>query len=350
MKDITVIGIDIAKNYIQLHGANDKGKPMLKKRLPRDKFLPFMANLPICLVGMESCGGANYWAIELIKLGFTVKLMSPRKVKKFVEHNKNDAKDAEGCSIAATRADVPAVPVKTLIQQEIQAIHRARSYYVKQQTALMNMMRGLLLELGIVFPKGKAALIRNLRKLLDADNHQLSNNNKTLYLRLHEDLKQLIEQVEHFSGQLETLAEQDEYCKRINSLPGIGPISATAVIAKIGNGSEFHKGRDLSAYLGLVPKQRSSGETQRLGKISKNGDRYVRTLLIHGARSSVCAAMRKHKLTNLFIKNDVHSEWMRNLVERVGKNKACVAVANKNARMIVALLKNQTNFQAELAH
>jgi transposase len=350
MKDITTIGIDIAKNFIQIHGANSKGKAVLKKRLARANLLPFMANLPKCLIGMEACGGAHYWATQLTKLGFTVKLMSPRKVKKFVENNKNDAKDAEACSVAVDRGDMTFVPIKTETQLEIQAEHRVRSYYVKQRTGLMNMMRGLLLELGIAIPKGKAALVKKVIALLDAADNQLSEKHIGLFQNLYNDLKRLNEEIEHYTNLLEKLAEEDEYCKRISTIAGIGPITATAVISKIGNGSEFNKGRELSAYLGLVPKQHSSGEKQILGGISKHGDRYIRQLLIHGGRSSIQAAMKKTKTSGLFVKQDEHSQWMRKLVERVGKNKASVAVANKNARMIVALLKNQTTFQPALAH
>jgi transposase len=350
MKDITTTGIDIAKNFMQIHVADRNGKVLLKKRLPRGKFLVFMSNLPKCLIGMEACGGAHYWAAQLVKLGFIVKLMSPRKVKKFVENNKNDAKDAEACSVAVGRGDMTFVPIKTETQLEIQAAHRVRSYYVKQQTGLMNMMRGLLLELGIAIPKGKSALVKKMRILLDPADEQLNEKSKRLFQNLYDDLKHLGEELARYTALLEQLATEDEYCKRISTIAGIGPITATAVISKIGNGSEFKKGRELSAYLGLVPKQHSSGEKLILGRISKHGDRYIRQLLIHGGRSSLQAAMRKSPLSGLFIKQDEHSQWMRKLAERVGKNKASVAVANKNARMIVALLKNQSTFVSALAH
>jgi transposase len=350
MKDITTIGIDIAKNYIQIHGADSKGKRVLKKRVARNHFLIFMANLPKCLVGMEACGGAHYWANELIKLGFEVKLMSPRKVKMYVENNKNDANDAEACAIAVTRTNMRFVPIKNAVQMEIQALHRIRSFYVKQRTGLTNMMRGILLEKGIAIPQGKSALIKHLRLLLDANHVCLNDKMKKVFQDLYDHLKQLNEEIDRHTKSLEKLAQEDEYCKYISTLPGIGPITATAVIAKIGNGSEFGQGRELSAYLGLVPKQHSSGEKQILLGISKHGDRYVRQLLIHGGRSALKAALSKNKVTGLFTKQDEHSQWMRKLAERVGMNKASVAVANKNARIIVALLKGQTIFQATLAH
>lgn len=350
MKDITTIGIDIAKNYIQIHGQDSRGKAMLKKRLPRGKFLTYMANLPRCLVGMEACGGAHYWAHELIKLGFKVKLMSPRKVKKYVENNKNDAKDAEACAEAVNRANMSFVSIKTKEQMDIQALHRIRSLYVKQRTGLTNTMRGALLEMGIAIPQGKSALVKHIRTLLDADNACLNGRMKSVFQDLYDHLKRLDEEIKRHTASLEKMAKDDEYCKRISTLPGIGPITATAMIAKVGNGSEFKKGRELSAYLGLVPKQHSSGEKQILGRISKHGDRYIRQLLIHGGRSALKAAMKKNKTTGLFTKEDEHSRWMRKLCDRIGMNKASVAIANKNARMIVALLKNESSFQSELAH
>jgi transposase len=350
MRELTTIGVDIAKNYIQIHGTNSKGKVLLKKRLPRERFLSFMANLPMCRVGMEACGGAHYWAKELIKLGFDVKLMSPRKVKKFVENNKNDAKDAQACSEAVGRATMLFVPIKTNEQIDIQAIHRVRSHYIKQKTALMNMIRGLLLETGIAIPKGPAALVKRMNLLLSSEENQLSGEMKQIVQNVYENLKQLDIEVDRYQSTLQKLAKKEDYCKQIKSLPGIGLITATAIIAKIGNGSEFKNGRELSAYLGLVPKQHSSGEKQVLGRISKQGDRYIRQLLIHGGRSALKAAMKKNKNTGLFTKEDQHSQWIRKLCDRVGMNKASVAIANKNARMIVALLKNQTTFEPKLAH
>jgi transposase len=350
MKDLTIIGVDIAKNFIQLHGIDSKGKPVLKKRVKRENFLTFTSNLPNCLIGMEACGGAHHWATELGKQGFTVKLMSPRKVKKYVENNKNDANDAAACAEAVGRASMQFVPVKTSTQLDIQALHRVRSFYLKQRTALMNMMRGLLLEIGIAIPKGKAALTNKMNILLSDENCELNEKSKILFKELFKSLKKLSEEVDAHTGTLKKLSDEDESCKRITTLPGVGPITSTALIAKIGNGSEFRNGRELSAYLGLTPKQNSSGEKQRLLGISKHGDRYVRQLLIHGGRSSLKAAMKKNKETGEFEKQDEHSEWIRNLAERIGRNKTSVAIANKNARMVVALLKNEAVFQAKLAH
>ena len=351
MTDITIIGADIAKNYIQIHGTNSTGKTLLKKRLPRDKFLAFMVNIPKCLVGMEACGGAHYWAAELKKLGFEVRLMSPQKVKKYLDnHNKNDERDAAACAEAVSRANMTFVPIKTAAQMDIQSLHRIRSLYIRQRTALMNMMRGLLLEFGVAIAKREAALLKKLNELLEPDNAWLDEPNKVYFRSLCIDLKKLDTQIENHTKTLKALAKEDELCQKLQSIEGIGPISATALIAKIGNGSEFQKGRELSAYLGLVPKQHSSGDTQRLLGITKHGDRYIRQLLIHGGRSVVQASKRINKATGAYQKQDPHSQWVRKLSDRVGTNKASVAVANKNARIVIALLKNRTTFDAKLAH
>jgi transposase len=335
---------------MQVHGETREGKVILKKRLSRENFLPFMANKPKCLIGMEACGGAHYWATELTKLGFDTRLMSPHKVKKYTSHNKNDANDAEACAEAVTKKKMTFVAIKTATQLEIQNVHRVRSYYIRQRTGLMNMIRGLLLEQGIAIRKSASALLKKLSYLCDSDSNRLDEKNKMLFQDLHKDLKELDKKIEKYTAQVKALAQEDELCQRIQTIEGIGPISATALIAKIGNGSGFKKGRDLSAYLGLVPKQSSSGESQILLGISKHGDRYIRQLLIHGGRAVVQAAKRKNKVSGLFCKQDAHSQWVRKLADRVGPNKASVAVANKNARMVVALLKNQTVFEAKLAH
>ena len=348
MKNLTVIGVDLAKNYIQIHGADGRGKCVLKRRVKREQFIVFMANLPKCLVGMEACGGSNYWAKQLIELGFDAKIMSPQKVKKYTSHNKNDYRDAEACAEAVTRASMTFVSLKTDVQMEVQAIHRIRSHYVKERTALMNMIRGLALDRGIAIAKGDAALKRHFLQLKESN--LLSEATKALFNQLENDLLTLNEKVDGYTAQIMQLSKRDEHCQRLETIDGMGPITSTALIAKIGNGSEFKNGRELSAYLGLTPRQASSGDKQVLLGITKHGDRYLRQLLIHGGRSAVNAAMRKDKKTDAFVKQDKHSAWIRALATRIGINKTSVAVANKNARMVIALLKNQKNFDAALAH
>lgn len=349
MKNITTIGVDLAKNYIQLHGTDSRGNPVYKKRVIRHKFLETMANLPKSLVGLEACGGANYWADQLIKLGHDAKIMSPQKVKKYADpHQKNDARDAAACAEAVSRTHMRFVPVKTGKQVSMQSLHRVRSYYVKERTALMNMIRGLLLESGIAIPKGKSYLLRALRSL--EENPSLNAQEKVLFRELEQELVRVDNRIKTYTNQVEEVAKQDPLCQRLQTIAGIGPISATALVAKIGNGSEFKRGRELSAYLGLVPRQASSGDKQVLLGITKHGDRYLRQLLIHGGRSVVKMAMRKNKITGQWVKEDPHSEWVRALTTRVGVNKASVAVANKNARIVIGVLKGQQDFDAVLAH
>ena len=351
MTKITIIGIDIAKNYIQIHGTNDKGKVLLKKRLPREKFLAFMATLPSCLVGMEACGGAHYWARELKKLGFDARLMSPQKVKKYVDGRiKNDERDAAACAEGVSRGNMTFVPIKTPEQLKIQRTHRIRRFYIRRRTALMNMMRGLLLEQGIAISKSESALIKKLNNLLDGSSVCLDEENKESFQHLYVDLKELDMLIDEQTKKLKALAKKQAVCERLQTIEGIGVITATALLAKINNGSEFKNGRELSAYLGLVPRQHSSGDTQRLLGITKHGDCYIRELMIHGGRAVVQAARRTNKITGEYIKQDAHSQWVRKLSERLGTNKASVAIANKNARMVIALLKNQTTFNAQLAH
>jgi transposase len=242
------------------------------------------------------------------------------------------------------------VPIKTPKQQDTQTCHRVRSYYVRHRTSLMNMVRGLLLEIGIAIPRGKAALMTKLQDLITTKNALLSREISGLFRELYKNLQQVEQNIKRQTALLENMAKKDEHCQRLHTLPGVGTLTATAIVAKIGNGAEFKRGRELSAYLGLVPKQHSSGEKQRLLGISKHGDRYIRQLLIHGGRAATKAALRKNKETGLYEKQDAHSQWIQRLVERVGINKASVAVANKNARMMVVLLKNQTTFQPLRAH
>lgn len=350
MKEFTVIGIDTAKNWIQLHAVDAHGKAVLKKRLARNQFLPFMANLQKCLIGMEACGGAHHWAAELTKLGFTVRLMDARKVKKYADNQKNDARDAAACAEAVVRPNMRFVSIKNTTQLKIQELHRIRSYYVKQQTKMMNMIRGILLEGGMAISKGKASLMNYLCLLVAEEDKRLSGELKELVKDLYEELKHVEEKVKQHTSKVENLAKEDAACQKIMTIPGVGPLTATALIAKIGNGSEFKKGRDLSAYLGLVPKQHSSGDKQCLGKITKHGDRYLRELLVHGGRAMVQSAMRIDKTNKSFVKNDRHSVWTRELCDRIGRNKAAVALANKNARIIIRVLQNKMNFEADLAH
>lgn len=276
--------------------------------------------------------------------------MHPKFVKRFSDTQKNDARDAEACHEAVTSSKTKFSAIKTVVQIELQNIHRVRSFFVKQKTALMNTIRGLLLEHGIAIPKGESKLNEAFATFLDEADSRLSRQSKLLFNGLYCALKNLTSQVAEYSAQLKKLSEEEPLCQQLLTIPGVGPITASALVCCIGNGSGFKNGRGLSAFMGIVPKQNSSGDKTVLLGITKHGDRYIRQLLIHGGRACINAALKKHKLTGEFIEQDAHSTWIRSLTTRCGKNKAAVAIANKNCRIAIAMLKNQVVFDARLAH
>lgn len=329
MNNIKVLGIDLAKNVFQLHGTDAKGKCVLKKRLNREKLIEFMAQLASCLIGIEACGGAHYWARTFIKMGHTVKIMSPQFVKPYIKSNKNDQNDAAGINEAVTRPSMKFVPIKQIEQQDVLLTHRCRELAVKQRTALANQIRGLLLEYGVVIARGISQIML-LPTILDLNKNKLTDKSMTAFTALYEQFKNYDKQVDAYDKEITKQANQDVRCKEIQKIKGIGPITASAVVATIGDASVFKNGREVSAWLGLVPKQHSSGNKIKLGGISKRGDRYIRTLLIHGGRTVVSRCDNKTDRLNLWIANKKH---------RCGNNKAAVAVANKNARVIWAMLK-----------
>ena len=343
MSKVSILGIDIAKNVFQLHGVDKLGHRCLKKRLKRDELLDKLSQLPPCVVGIEACGGAHYWAREISQLGHEVKLMSPQHVKPYVKTNKNDQNDAEGICEAVSRPSMRFVPVKTIEQQSIQTLHRARSQAVKQKTAAMNSVRGLLLEYGICIRQGESALYKRLAELTSPESEQLPTRSKTVVTRQYEALQHIDEDVAYYSKEIKQLARTDAICQRLMSIPGIGDITATALCGAVGAAESFKNGRGFSAWLSLVPKQCSSGNRQRLLGISKRGDVYLRSLLVHGARSVVLAAHRKTC-------PDAHDCWIQQLAIRCGWNKTVVAVANKTARMAYALLAGKNHYDVALAH
>ena len=333
---VTTIGVDLAKNVFQIHGVDQYGKPVLKKRLSRTGFVQFMAKLPPCLVGMEVCGGANHWSRTLDGLGHTVKLMSPQFVKPYVKTNKNDCNDAEAICEAVQRPTMRFVAPKTLAQQDLQNLHRVRQRWIATRTALVNQTRGLLAEYGLVLPRQVAAIRQHLPQLLDDPASLLTPLSRTTFRGLYEELVGLDERIRMIDRQLQTLGMSQEPCRRLMQSEGIGPVVATAMIAAVTDPTTFKNGRQLAAWLGLVPRQYSSGHTQRLLGISKRGDRYLRTLLIHGARSVV---------TRAGTKTDARSQWIQAKRQQRGMNRACVALANKNARIIWALLSKGESYR-----
>lgn len=336
--NIKRVGIDLAKQVFQLHGVDSQEKTVLRKQLRRVQMLDYFTKLSPCLIGMEACSSAHYWARELQKLGHTVKLMAPQFVKPYVKSNKNDANDAEAICEAVARPTMRFVAIKTIAQQDIQAQHRIRSELVHQRTAKVNQIRGLLGEYGLVVGRRVDVLRNALPLLLEDAENGLTIDFRELLQGLQQDLIKLDERVDEMDKKIKLLASSNADAKRLQQIPGIGPITATALICAIGDGKQFKRGRDMAAWLGLTPRQHSSGGKDRLLGISKRGDAYLRTLLIHGARAVLRVAGDK---------DDPRSRWLQNLCDRRNKNIAAVALANKNARIVWALLTKKTDFLPE---
>lgn len=336
---ISVLGIDLAKNSFQLHGISQAGKVVTKKKLNRQKLKEFMVNTPACLVGMEACGSAHYWARLFKSYGHEVKLMAPQFVKPYVKTNKNDAADAEAICEAVERPNMRFVPIKTVEQQDIQCLHRMRSTVVTTRTRHINQIRGLLMEYGIDIPKGPETLMKNIPFILEDAENGLSLPFRELLMEIYEDIKYLNKRVASFDKKIDRISQQNENAKRLQTIPGIGPVTATTLVASIGSVDGFKNGRELAAWLGLVPRQHSTGGKNHLLGISKRGDVYLRTLLINGARSV---------LRNIEKKTDNRSMWLKSIMARRHSNIAAVALANKMARTVFALLKKGEDFQLEL--
>jgi len=337
---ITTVGIDLAKNVIQVHGVDERGKAVLKKSLKRVQVLPFFANLPVCLIGMEACGSAHHWARKLQTLGHTVKLMAPQFVKPYVKTNKNDAADAEAICEAVTRPTMRFVPVKNGEQQAVLALHRARQGFVKARTAQANQIRGLLAEYGITIPQGINHIATHLRDILEDWENGLPGVFRQLIDRLGAHLKELDQQVRELEVQIQVWHRANDASRKLAEIPGIGPITASALVASIGDAKAFDDGRQLAAWLGIVPRQHSTGGKQTLLGISKRGDTYLRTLLIHGARAVIRIAERKANYAG---------SWLAGVMGRRNKNVAAVALANKNARIVWALLAHDRKYTADYA-
>lgn len=299
----------------------------------------FFANIPPCLIGMEACASAHFWANKLISMGHNVKLMAPQFVKPYVKTNKHDAADAEAICEAVTRPNMRFVPVKTAEQQAVLALHRSRQSFIKQRTAQANQIRGLLAEFGIVVPRGIQQLQRRLPELVEDADNPLPVLFRTQLSLLQHHMAYLFDVIATLDKQIEQCYRQNALCQRIGKIPGIGPVTASALIATIGKANNFENGRQLAAWLGLVPRQHSSGGKQVLLGISKRGDTYLRTLLIHGARAVLQSAEHKQ---------DAVSSWANQLMARRNNNIASVALANKNARTVWALLAKEREYCAPI--
>ena len=291
--NINILGIDIAKNVFQLHGVDKSGQAVLKKRLSRDKLLSFIAQLSPCAIVMEACSGSNYWSRQFKKLGHEVKLISPQYVKPFVKTNKTDANDAQAICEAACRPSMYFVAPKNIEQQNIQAIHRVRERLIGNRTKLANQIRGLLAEHGIILAKGIWHIRNQMCDILEDAENELMSDSRIMFHELYEELCQIDERIKNYDKKLEMIFKQNEVCQRLSAIEGLGIISTTVLIAAIGDVKVFKNGRQMSAWLGLTPKQHSSGDKKIILGISKRGDSYIRKTLIHGSRSVVYRAKNK---------------------------------------------------------
>ena len=338
MTEITTIGLDLAKTVFQVHGADQDGRPVVRKKLRRGQVLGFFAGLSPCLIGLEACASAHYWARELQALGHAVRLIPPQYVKPFVKTNKNDASDAEAICEALIRPTMRFAPLKSAEQQSVLMLHRARELLVRQRTMLINALRGHCGEFGIVVAQGASKVAELIAMIEDPEDERLP-------ALAHEALGSLVGQLRTSQAQIAGLEKKlmawhraNEASRRLETIPGVGVITATALVATIGDASQFHSGRQLAAWLGLVPRQYSSGGKERLGRISKRGDGYLRKLLVHGARTVLLWSRRK---------KETRTAWQEALLARRPTNVVVVAMANKTARVVWALLSRGETFRTE---
>lgn len=330
------VGVDLAKNVFQIHAVDRHGRVVARKRLSRGQMLSYFSGLEPCLVGMEACASAHHWARLLQGLGHEVRLMAPQFVAPYRKGGKNDGNDAEAICEAVCRPSMRFVAVKSVEQQAVLTLHRARELLVRERTALVNQMRGLLAEYGVVLKAGVAAVRRGLPEVLETEEHHLPSLARETFAELYERLVELDCRVAVYDRRLEVLAKEMEAARRLMQMPGIGPVTATALVASVGDARHFANGRQFAAWLGLVPRQHSSGGKVRHGRITKAGERYLRTLLVHGARAMVCRSRRR---------DDATGHWTRAVWARRGFNKATVALAARHARMVWAMLARGEDYR-----
>jgi len=331
MKEITTVGVDLAKSVFTVHGVDAAGRTVLRKTVRREKLMELMVALPPCLIGMEACGGAHDWARKFEAHGHRVGIMMARFVAPYRKSSKNDGNDAEAICEAVARPNMRFVPVKSAEQQAILSLHRVRQGFIEQRTATINRIRGLLAEFGMVLPQ-RAEQVRRAAVVM-AEELPILAREAIADLRAH--LSYLDQRIAQYERQLIELARQREAAVRVQRLPGVGPLTASAITASISDGHEFANGRQFAAWLGLVPRQYSTGGKARMGRITKRGDAYLRTLLMLGARAVLQSAAHK---------TDRLSRWAMALRARRGYHRAIIAVAAKNARIIWALLANNREF------
>jgi len=338
--EIDVLGIDLAKQIFQLHGADRRGRVVHRSKVSRSSFFESVRTLNPRVIIMEAFSTAHHWARSFQSIGIEVRLISPQYVTPFVKTNKNDRNDAEAIVEAASRPTMRFVTIKSVEQQDMQAAHRMRAILLRHRTALINQMRGLLGERGLTIARSPEAFKRAIPELLRTSADELTSFCQTLLTELLQHLGAIEERVRLIEASIQSFMKRSTLCRKIAEIPGIGPITATAIVAAVGDARQFRNGRHLSAWLGLVPRQYSSGGKPRLHGISRRGDAYLRTLLIHGARAVLRYAPTK---------TDPQSIWLQELMARRGHNCAAVALANRNARIIQALLSSDAPYMTQSA-
>jgi transposase len=337
--EIRSVGIDLGKTSFHLVALGEKGKVLLKKKFTQKQLIAFTANLQTCLIGMESCSGAHFLGRALREQGHDARLMAAQFVKPYVKSHKNDFVDAEAIAEAVERENMRFVPIKTDDQLDLQSLHRVRERLVTRRTALINQIRGFLLERGIVFAKKPSRLRAAIPEVLENSDENLTPRMRNLIAMLWSEWKDLEVQIDEMNSEMERIASSDAACRRLQQIPGIGPLVATAIVASIGNGAAFSKGREFAAWLGLLPNQHSTGGKARLGAISKRGNSYLRKILIHGARAVVFRSKRDRI---------AWGAWMTSLESRAPKNVLIVATAHKLARIAWAVLSTGQDYRAAL--
>ncbi|HKR93629.1 IS110 family transposase [Novosphingobium sp.] len=329
MQTITTVGLDIAKSVFQVHGVDVAGQVVIRRQLRRRHVLAFFQKLPPCLVGIEACASSHHWSRELQALGHTVRLMPPAYVKPYVKRQKNDSTDAEAICEAVTRPNMRFVPTKTVEQQSCLMLHRARHLFIRQQTAVINSIRAYLAEFGIIAPVGRRGVEQLLEVVADKADHRLPEIARACVAALGSQLRALKAQILEFDRRIIVWHRSSATSKRLDAIPGVGPALATALVASVADARAFRSGRDFAAWVGLVPKQNSSGGKDRLGSISKQGDRYLRSLFTAGALAVIRYAM---------IHGSGHRPWLTGLLARRPAKVAAIALANKLARMAWAMM------------
>jgi transposase len=340
MQTVTTIGLDIAKSVFQVHGVDAAGQVIIRRQLKRRTVLAFFQKLPPCLVGIEACASSHHWSRELQSLGHTVRLMPPAYVKPYVKRQKNDAADAEAICEAVTRATMRFVETKTPEQQSCLMLHRTRHLFIRQQTAVINAIRAHLAEFGIVAPVGRKGVEELLNVVADPADNRVPEVARVCLAALGAQLRRFKEQILEFDRMIMVWHRSNETSKRLDECPGVGPMLATALVASVADPKAFRSGRDFSAWIGLVPKQHSSGGKQRLGSISKQGDRYLRSLFVAGALSVIRYAK---------IHGTKHRPWLTALLARRPTKVAAIALANKLARMAWAMMAKGERYRQPAA-